>query len=302
MASWLENFLQAPAKTVSDSWADAKSSATDFINDPLYATGQGIQHKVDMLSNDPIAQAAAIAAAMYIGGPAFAANAGVEAGAASLGAAEAGTIGTAGAAEAGAVGAAEASPWQSLMSTLGSGWGDSAAQYQLTQPGAASGIGLGGGLPSGAGLPTATAAPSMWATAKPWLQGSVGVMQGLSGLQQMQYGRQQMDQQGWQNDQQRMYAQQIQDLMANPNSVMGLPGYGVGAENVQRQMRAGGFNGSSAMSGAMDKYSETMFQNQMNNLINLQRLASGGGATTGQNIFNQGATSFGAGLGALLAL
>lgn len=110
--------------------------------------------------------------------------------------------------------------------------------------GAGGGGGLFGGMPSG-------------------LRTALGGMQLLGGLQQYQAGRERLAQQ-------RGYAQQIQNLMANPSAALTTPGYLAGEQAVRRSMASQGYQGSGNMAAALAGVGASAYQNQLANLAALQ--------------------------------
>ncbi len=125
-----------------------------------------------------------------------------------------------------------------------------------------------------------------WDAAKPWLKGGASGLQALQGFETMMAGRQRQQQQ-------QQYGRQLQDLMANPGSVTGMPGYEAGMEAVRRSMAAQGYQGSGNMMGALQQQGGQFYQQQLQNLSQLQ------GSSNGMPSFATGATQFGAGLAGL---
>ena len=213
---------------------------------------------------------------------------------------EAGAAGAAG----GSAGAATEAAWAG-GATAGGGAAGAGADFGMgagAGAGAAApvvdsgymGVGSSAGAGAGAGLPVQ---PSMWQnalgslsqgwnTAKPWLKGAASGMQALTGLETMMAGRQRQQQQ-------QQYGQQLQALMANPGSVTGIPGYEAGMEAVRRSMAAQGYQGSGNMMAGLQQYGGQFYQQQLQNLSNLQ------GSSSGMPSFATGATQFGAGLAGL---
>lgn len=75
------------------------------------------------------------------------------------------------------------------------------------------------------------------------------------------------------------YAQQLNQLMSNPNSITSMPGYQAGLEGVERSMAAQGYQGSGNMAAALQQYSGNFFNNQVSQL---QSLAQGGAGSAVQ--------------------
>ena len=87
------------------------------------------------------------------------------------------------------------------------------------------------------------------------------------------------------------YAQQLQQLEANPSSVQNLPQYQAGLQAVQRSGAAQGYAGSTNMMAALAQYGGQAYQQQFSNLLSLVNSGSGQAATaanaTGQaNVAN----------------
>ena len=87
------------------------------------------------------------------------------------------------------------------------------------------------------------------------------------------------------------YAQQLQQLEANPSSVQNLPQYQAGLQAVQRSGAAQGYAGSTNMMSALAQYGGQAYQQQFSNLLSLVNSGSGQAATaanaTGQaNVAN----------------
>jgi len=65
------------------------------------------------------------------------------------------------------------------------------------------------------------------------------------------------------------YAQQLQQLMNNPSSIQNLPGYQAGIEAINRDSAAKGLFGSGNMAGALGLYGNQLYQQQLQNLMQL---------------------------------
>lgn len=71
------------------------------------------------------------------------------------------------------------------------------------------------------------------------------------------------------------YAQQLQDLMANPQGKLtSIPGYQAGLEAVQRAGAAQGWTGSGQMMTGLQEYGGQFFQQQLANLMNLTNMGT----------------------------
>jgi hypothetical protein len=126
----------------------------------------------------------------------------------------------------------------------GSPWTQTAGGLNVLGSEAGGGGGLFGGAPSG-------------------LRSALGGLQLLGGLQQYQAGSQRLAQQ-------QGYAQQLQNLMANPSSALSTPGYLAGEQAVRRSMASQGYQGSGNMAAALAGVGANAYQSQLANLAALQ--------------------------------
>ncbi|MGH7745861.1 MAG: hypothetical protein ACREQ5_13930, partial [Candidatus Dormibacteria bacterium] len=77
------------------------------------------------------------------------------------------------------------------------------------------------------------------------------------------------------------YAQKLQALEADPNSITALPGYQAGLEAVKRSMASQGFNGSGNMMAALQKYGGDFYNNALNQYATLAGAGAAPGAGAG---------------------
>ena len=295
------SFWTDPGGSIQGSLKDLGSSTSDFFKDPIGTIGGTIGHWGDVLSNDSGAQAAALAALAYFSyGTSLAGEAGAAGAAGGVGAETAGAATEAAwaggaAAEGGAAGAGAAGAGAAGAGAAGGaygGYGSMGASEMAAYPTS----GIVGSVPGAAvsGAPSwmdtiksgMSSLGAGWDAAKPWLKGGASGMQALTGFQTMMQGHQRQQQQA-------QYGQQLQALMANPGSVTGMPGYEAGMEAVRRSMAAQGYQGSGNMMGALQQQGGQFYQQQLQNLSNLQ------GSSSGMPSFATGATQFGAGLAGL---
>ncbi len=68
---------------------------------------------------------------------------------------------------------------------------------------------------------------------------------------------------------QPQYAQQLNQLMSNPNLITTMPGYEAGLQGVERGMASQGYAGSGNMLAQLAQYSGNFFNNQVNQFAGL---------------------------------
>lgn len=253
------SFWSDPVASVSNSLSDLGSSVGNFVQNPLGTLSSDISHWGQVASSPDFQQNALAAGALFFGAPYLG-------GASSLGDFGASTdwwtqmMGGTGGAAGG-------------MSSMGSA--DAAAMY--------GDAGYGAGAAAGSAVPAdvqAAYAADMGgaAGAAPWYQQAIqslgnmgwknmakigaGSMMALGGLGNYQLGQQQLAQQ-------RQYQDQLNALMANPNSIYATPGYAAGQQAIQRSMAAQGYQGSGNMASALAGNAGQFYQQQFNNLASL---------------------------------
>lgn len=133
-----------------------------------------------------------------------------------------------------------------------------------------------------------------------WVSAAVAVgglvAQKKAAKKQAKQQQQALDQQGQQFDEQlkasnpfgperAQYAKQLQELMANPNSVKDLPGYqfqmGQGTDAITRQAAATGYLGSGNLGGELVKYGQGLASSFYDRRAALLSSLAGAGAVPG---------------------